>query len=264
MAKRFACWTILCALLCTAQAGELIPSLVIKNKAYRDVHWGPVNQGKVIMFHSLGMLIVPLADLPIAYQGQFGYTPTTNPEPQLIATTPLSPPLSDPPPALTSAPRLTPIQKLPPIQPPTSTRHSYTSGRDWQLYSEDRKTKVLFRGKLVDCKDLISLIGFIGTSGWIEEDSIRVNGVFLTIAELRDGTPNTPSSMTLRPNLWKKTEAIVLLENFKPETGPDVLVRLYGLETRTVGDYHIFQVATEPTFEQWQKLRAFPSATLKR
>jgi hypothetical protein len=277
MAKRFAPWLILCVLLCTAQAGELLSRLVINNKIYFDVRWGPINNGKVVMFHSRGMLIIPLADLPSEYQDQFGYKPPTNSESQSSTPTPLPPPLPEStptpvqPPAPTPTVRLQPLSKLPPIRPPTLSRSYYTASRsrstndrDWQLYNVARQTKVIFEENLVDAASLTPLVGFIGNPGWLEEDGIRVNGTFFELAEKRKDAPEAPSAMLLRPHLWRKTGTVVFLKNYKPETEADVLVRLYVSEQKPMADHRTFEVATEPTFEQWLKLRNSSTTTLNR
>ena len=70
------------ALICSAQAATTIDSVqTADGKTYQNVRWGPVNAGKVVMFHNRGVTVIPLADLPEEYQAQFGYTPPSEPTP---------------------------------------------------------------------------------------------------------------------------------------------------------------------------------------
>src|SRR2546427_12774478 len=82
---------------------EVVDSLVIDGHEYHSVKWGPVNQGKVVIFHNRGAATIPLEKLPPEYQAQFGYKPATAGKP---AATP----------ELTQAP-------------------------DWAAYNKDRATK---------------------------------------------------------------------------------------------------------------------------
>ena len=260
--------TICCLLLCTAQAAdsvrETVPILYINGKRYENVRWGPVNSGKVAVFHNRGVTFVPLADLPTEYQELFNYTPPPDSTPP---SEPAADPLdfrqrkfshnSDPVPAPVSDPvptvQLRPLRPLPPVSTPYSVSRS---DRDWEQYSADRKVKVVYQGKLVDAVAFKQIIGFIGNPGWVEENGIRANGTLFELAEERKDIPKSAPSMVLRPNHWKKTGKVALLKNYKAETEPGVIVRFYAVELPAIADCPLYEVATEPTFEQWQKLRS--------
>src|ERR1041385_1731148 len=54
---------------------EVVDSLVIDGTEYQSVKWGPVNQGKVVIFHNRGVATIPLEKLPAEYRARFGYKP---------------------------------------------------------------------------------------------------------------------------------------------------------------------------------------------
>ena len=85
--------TLLITVFCAGSlfAGEVLKSLDIDDQHYESVKWGAVNQGKIVIFHSRGVAIIPLEKLPAEYQAQFGYKPDPAP-PALTPAPPVAPP----------------------------------------------------------------------------------------------------------------------------------------------------------------------------
>jgi hypothetical protein len=124
----------------------------------------------------------------------------------------------------------------------------------WRLYNEQRGTKVLFRGQLVDRASLTCLTGFVTTTRSRLRDGERMlTGGILNLA-MRKPDATGADTMVLRPSLWQRTNEQVLLFGYEPPEGPGVLVRVYGLEVRRVSGIRVFQIATEPSFEEWKRL----------
>lgn len=124
----------------------------------------------------------------------------------------------------------------------------------WRLYNEQRMAKVLLRGQLVDRSSLTCLTGFVTTTRTRLRDGERIlTGGVLTLATRKPDT-NGADTMVLRPSLWQRTNEQVLLLSYEPPEGPGVLVRVYGAEMRRVSGIRVFQIATEPSFEEWKRL----------
>ena len=64
---------VVCLVAGLTLEAEVLDSLVIDGKEYQSIKWGPVNQGKVVIFHNRGVATIPLEKLPLEYQARFGY-----------------------------------------------------------------------------------------------------------------------------------------------------------------------------------------------
>jgi len=233
---------------CCVHATELIPSVTVDGKVYQNVRWGPVNQGRVVMFHSRGNAVVPLSSLPPEYQallGNQGGAPTA----------PVNSPVVVPP--LPSAPAQPARPSI--IKP---TRPSAVRDADWEAYTEERKTKVVLNNKLLNRTDLETLVGYIGSPVRIFSNTGRVTGVMLEVAEMRADVAQAATGLQLRPNLWQRTGKVAFLRNYKPEGEIGILVRLFVARDGEMDGNPSYDVAKEPSFEQWKLLR--PVAGLPR
>jgi hypothetical protein len=158
------------------------------------------------------------------------------------ATTPRPTPGSPPPVAVATV-------NTPPL--PAKT----TADRDWPQYNEARKTKLVFQEHLADIKAFTQIVGFIGATARVSDGNTLLKGTMLNLAERRRGLPTTTGAMALRPDLWKKTGTMVLLKDYKAQVEVDELQMFYVAEFRTVDGCPVYEVATEPSFEQWKLLR---------
>lgn len=223
-----------------ADAVELIPKVTIDGKVYQDVRWGPVNQGKVVMFHSRGNTTVPLSSLPKEYQEQLGYQPPPPPPPTV--TPPVTPPPTVPvePPKVVTPPPV-------PLPPPRDA--------DWETYSRERKTKLVLNDKLVNRSNLSTVVGFLESPVRIYTDSVKVRGILMEVAEKKTDVTQPADELSLRPNLWERTGKMVLLRNYKADGERGVLVRLFVAPAADLDGHNTYEVGIEPTFEQWKQLR---------
>jgi hypothetical protein len=238
-------WILLfgfCATL--ALAGEVIDSLQIDGKTYDGVKWGPVNQGKVVIFYNQGVAIVPLDKLPPEYRVQFGYTPGTNaPAARTNAF----------PPALSASPAGFQQQS---VNTPAGTADASETS-DWQVYVKDRATKFVLDGKLVEKSELSQLTGFLMAVQGDNTDQARLGRLWvLNLAERRKNVPPAPEQFELRPGLWQATDETVVLINYEALAEQGALVRVFGSETKPVNGHRAYIAAKEPSFEEWQKLHA--------
>jgi hypothetical protein len=225
-------------------AGEVIDSLVIDGKTYDGVKWGPVNQGKVVIFHYRGVATVPLDKLPPQYQAQFGYHPATNAA--ATTTNGLTAAVSPAPP--------NPQEQLDALhgQPVVPMENS-----DWESYIKDRATKVLLDGRLVERAKLIELTGFLVAGPFrVSDDASSDHPWILNLAERRNDLPSTSHQFELRPGLWQPNGEMVVLLNYSVPAEEGALIRVYASETRQLNGRRAYTVAKEPTFEEWQRLHA--------
>lgn len=237
------CWILLLGFCATlALAGEVIDSLQIDGKTYEGVKWGPVNQGKVVIFYNQGVTIVPLDKLPPQYRAQFGYTAGTNTSAASTNTLP---------PTAAVSPAGLPQQSV--NIPAGTTDASETA--DWQLYVKDRATKFVLDGKLVEKSELNQLTGFLMAVQGDDADEARLGRLWvLNLAERRKDIAPTPEQFELRPGLWQATDETVVLINYEALAEEGALVRVFGSETKPVNGHRAFFAAKEPSFEEWQKL----------
>jgi hypothetical protein len=257
----------------TLKAGEVIDYLRIDGKTYQTVKWGPVNQGKVVIFHSHGVTMIPLEKLPEEYQAQFGYQPPPTPPPT---------PRRVEPPEQTTLPSqvVPPPQKPPtvsvPVTPtpanntqsnaeqaraqlekmrPVSQQLSPLDAADWKKYNSERGSKLFLKGRLVDRSTLTVLTGFLQRSVITSDDGEAPQQTWmLNLANRKPDAAHVSSAMELRPSLWKPTGEDVVLLGHPQNDEAGRLVRIYCIETDRIADHRAFIVATDPTFEQWQKL----------
>jgi hypothetical protein len=234
---------LLSALAVSVHAGEVIPSLVIDGKLYRDVRWGAVNQGTVVVFHSRGIAMIPVRKLPEEYQALLG---PTSPSPTPPTPTPVPAPAPAPLPTPLPAPLPTPLP--PPPRDP-----------DWEAYSRERKEKLVLNDRLVNRSELASIVGFVGAPARVISGSVTVRGTTLELAERKDGVAKPAEELSLRPNLWQRTGKMVLLRNYKSQGEAGILVRVYVVPAEDVEEHKSYEVATEPTFDEYKRLR-FTSA----
>jgi len=224
---RFFGWILLfgcCAALTVAD--EVIDSLQIDGKTYQGVKWGPVNNGKVVIFYSQGVTMVPLDRLPPQYRARFGPVAETN----ASAAGSNALPLTDP-------------------TPDASTNAS------WQAYVRIRATKLLLDGKLVDRSELTELTGFLMPAQGAAAEDARFGRLWvLNLAEHRKNLPASAQGFDLRPGLWQATEETVVLINYEGSAEDGSLVRVYGSETDPMNGHRAFKIAKQPSYEEWQQL----------
>jgi hypothetical protein len=238
-------WILLVGLCATlVLAGEVIDSLQIDGKTYEGVKWGPVNQGKVVIFYNQGVAIVPLDKLPPEYRAQFGSTAATN------ASSVISNAL---PPAVSAPPTGT-QQQIANTHAPTANP-SETS--DWQSYVKDRATKLVLDGKLVEKSELSQLTGFLMAVHGDDAEEAGLGRLWvLNLAERRKDVPVAVQQFELRPALWQATDETIVLINYQALAEEGALVRVFGSETKPINGHRAFIAAKEPSFDEWQKLRA--------
>lgn len=261
----------------SALASQVVDVLEVNGVRYTDVKFGPVNQDKVVLFHSHGVTTVPVASLPIEYQQSLGIKPAAAPAPSAAATpvtVPAEPgnvflpvpqevttPRPTTPPVVTSVPPSNPAPANPNAileamrakhTEPVVTRAAYS---DWGAYNADRETRVLFEGKLVEKSTLTPLIGFLAKErATITDNGQTRTGATLDLAERKAGTTNVATAMEMRPGLWQRTDERVFLLNYKPTTIAGAMLMVYVVEAAPVDGWRTFKVATEPTFEEWRRL----------
>ena len=128
----------------------------------------------------------------------------------------------------------------------------------WRLYNEQRATKVVFRNRLVNRDQLTPLTGFVVQGATrLAEGTRSVSGALVELATFA-GKTNTTEAMSLRPNLWRRSGERVLLQDYEPAEGAGMLTRGYGAEMRRIGSVRVFQMAKEPSFEEWKRLVGQP------
>jgi hypothetical protein len=217
-----------------AVTAEIFPQITVDGVVYRDVKFGAVNQGQVVMFHSKGVTSVPVGKLPTYARGQ------------LESTIPVTPP---PPPTKPAAP--------PALVASREERRPrpllYVEDTELAAYHRAAAATVVFNGQLVDRSSLVELTGFL--------TKINVPGVadesakwFIDVAT-KTGT--APKHLELRPSLWTRTGECVLLQGYVPDDLAQVsgLVRTYGREIPSYRGLRAFEVGNPPTFTQWKRLQ---------
>lgn len=250
-----------------AFAGAVIDVMVVDGVKLEAVKFGPVNDGKIVLFHSHGITTVPVSSLPAEYQGQFASktaaatpapktensflpvpreVPENKPAPQpLIVREPIA---KQVPPA--NSPTILEAMRAKRIEPVVNSGKN-----DWAEYNHDRVNRLLLDGKLVEKYSLTPLVGFLAKEkASISEEGRTYNGAALDIAERKNNTDHVANAMELRPSLWRRSDERVFLINYKPSTLPGVLMQLYVVEIDQVAGWRTFKVATEPGFEEWKRL----------
>jgi len=255
--KLFVCLmlaTLACLLTKAALAGGDVVQRLETNsgKVYRDVKWGPVNAGKVVVFHTRGVAIVPLEDLPEEFQDQFGYKAPPVEKPAHPSVPDLVPQPA-PPPKPTSPPASADLFK--PVKPAPAPVVENNSP-EWKQYSQEKNLKVVLDGKLVDKSRLSQLTGFVVATGTLSQTGPDGRSrVPITTLELAQKKNDVAPSMQMRPGLWKGTGEEVVLLDYKHAGDAGVLLNLFVKETDPVDTSRAFFVGKEPSFEQWLKLR---------
>jgi len=126
---------------------------------------------------------------------------------------------------------------------------------DWEAYNRDRKTKVVLGNKLVSRSSLTSLVGFLGSPARFSDGETLVRGFVLELASRKAGDNGAAAQFSLRPNLWERTGKKVILRDYKPPLEPGGVVHVFAKRVNSADDYDIYEVATEPSYEQWKQLR---------
>jgi hypothetical protein len=245
----FVMMTLLCGLAISGFAAEIIPEVEVDGKVYRDVRWGPVNQGNVMMFHNRGVKSVAIDKLPEEYRALFNVGKPSTPPVAPVAPPTVRPPVETAPPPAAPAP-VRPLLIVPP--------HTTSSSRDpdWESYNKARATKLVMNNKLVERSSLTSLVGFVGSVVSISDGTTKIRGTMLEVAEPKENAASTSGEFALRPNLWRHTGKMALLRNYKAEGETGILVRVYVTAAEDVDDHPSYNVAAEPSFEQWKQLRS--------
>lgn len=248
MAKRILIWLISAAV---ALGAEVIPFVEVAGARYRDVKFGPVNDGKVVLYHSHGIATVPVANLPEEYQQRFSAA-VALPVPREVKESP-PPPL----PAVTVKPTPQPdVNKVLEAMRAKRTEMTHSGGNgDWGAYNRERGGLLVLDGKLVDKSTLTPIVGFLAVEKAKLSDGTRVfSGAELDLAERKDDSENVAAAMELRPSLWRRTSERIFLVNYKPMTLPGALTRVYGVEIDPIDETRTFKVGVEPSFEDWKRL----------
>lgn len=235
MAKQIALFVLLTAL--SAQA-DVIQYLDVDDVRYEGVKFGPVNQGKVTLFHSHGVTTVPVGSLPQEYQQQLG----------------VKPPAALPLPAEVPKPKATAGDPNATLQAMRQRPAGGASG-DWATYNRERGAKVVLDGKLVDKETLTPLTGFlVKERASLDDGKQKYSGAAFDLAERKADVGKVATAMELRPALWKRTDERVFLLNYQPVTLVGALMRVYAIEVDPIAEWRTFKVGTEPTFEEWKRL----------
>jgi len=168
--------------------------------------------------------------------------------------------------SLPSPPQLTKTNSVPPPTAPAPEAHprsapapaSFSSGNDWGAYNRDRATKVLLDGKLVEKSSLTALVGFLASEHAKLSDGHQVfTGAAFDLAERKPVTGKVVAAMELRPSFWRNTNERIFLLGYKAVTSmPGALLRVYGVETDPLEGWRTFKTGSEPTFEEWKRLRS--------
>ncbi len=231
-------------------AGPTYSIMYMKGRAYKNFRFGAVSEknGTVQVIHEDGISEVVIEDMPKKYRGLFNYAPSSEPATeQPVATQPTPMTQNDHRRRSSRQPQVT----TQPTQPAPMTQ----ADRDWEQYNADRKTKVLYHGKLADIAAFKQVVGFIVGPDGADLNGIRVNGTLIELAEPINQTSQPVTAMSLRPNLWKKTGKMILLRDYKAVDEVDMIIRVPAVTVAMAGAYPLYEVAMEPTFEQWKKLR---------
>jgi hypothetical protein len=129
-----------------------------------------------------------------------------------------------------------------------------TEDTAWRMYNEQRATKVMFRNRLVERDSLTPLTGFVlQNTARLSDGSRSLRGGMIELAKYI-GDTNVAMAMSLRPNLWKRTGERVFLQDYEPMEGAGMLTRVYGSEMRRIGSVRVYQIAKEPSYEDWKRL----------
>ena len=213
--------TLLCCI--PVIAAPTVGDIEIDGVRYENVRWGPVNQGKVVIFHNRGNAIIPIEKLPPDIQSQLGVAPTTSKTDKS----------SD--------------------QRQIDTREQ----AEWQSYLKDRSQTLYLNGELRPRAKFAELTGFLTQPDKeISADGLVTGrGWILELAEPKKELPAN-TLMGLRPGLWQHTGIFVYLRDFEPVEEAGDLIRVYGLQKGEHRALPAYELGSEPTLEQWQKLRA--------
>lgn len=214
---------------------------------YELVRWGPVNGGKVVIFHNRGVNTVPLENLPEEWARKFGYRPPARePEPRVDETD--KPPANEwPAPPVEQITTFAPVPSPEPVPPkPVVTNPGFDLARN---------QKMVLDGALVNRDQLTVLVGFVRQKARIKEDDVETAGVILELANRKNGGANAPTIMEMRPGLWEGTGAQVFLRGYPQDTERDSLIRVYARAGEDWSGYRTYHVAQELTLNQWKKLR---------
>lgn len=226
----------------TGLAGEVLQYLTVDGKTYEAVKFGAVVQGKIPMFHSRGMIFVPVEKLPEDVREKLGIKLPDAPKPEPI-------PVAVEPPAPVVPRRRSPR----PQREPAPDVPTYIEDPELAAFHRAEASMVVFAGHLVDRSTLTELTGFL-TKVKFSNAAGNVNGQFIDLARK---TEDAPQQLELRPSLWKRTGECVLLKDYKPDDLAQVsgLVRTYGREIEKFNGLRAFQVGAPVTFAQWKRLQ---------
>jgi hypothetical protein len=113
----------------------------------------------------------------------------------------------------------------------------------WRMYNEQRATKVVFRNRLVERSSLTPVTGFVvQMSARISDGNRSLRGGLIELADFA-GNTNSVATLSLRPNLWKRTGKRAFLQDYEPAEGIGILTRIYVSEVKSIGDVRVFHVA---------------------
>lgn len=219
----------------------VVPELTIDGVRYESVRWGPVNDGKVVIFHNRGFTTVRLDQLPREYAQQLGWTP------------PAAPALQPPPAPV--APAVEPVQPPPP-PPPVVAR---IPAQERAAFQQARRAHMVVAGALVKRSQLTELTGFCRSRASVGrgEGEPVVEGWIVELARRKPSDRPVPAEMQNRPGLWETTGVEVFLSGYTPSsTGEtDTVVKVTAREGEIIRGYRTFTAAEELTYELWQRLR---------
>lgn len=229
-----------CGILLVARtdAGEVVSSLVIDGVTYRDIRWGPVNNGKITFFHNRGVQTgVPLEKLPAKYQRQFGHVPSASDRDESMAPPPLPPDHQ----ADSAFARLQRQQAQQRYEAELARRRAVDAHRSKYAVIDD---------KVVPVSQLTRLVGFLQARAEVQIGQEKLTGYLLDLARLRNPERHIPAELLMRPGLWEKTGEQVFLKEFQTDELLGSLLELYGLETDPILEHRTFVIGTTPTAQQ--------------
>ncbi len=221
--------------------GEGVSVVVVDGVTYNDVRWGPVNQGKVVMFHNHGVAVVPLAKLPEEYARQLGYRP-----PAAAAEASAPAPAAESLPAMELSRPQTPAFASNPDPVPPQERAAFDAACAAQM---------VLNGALVDKSALMMLTGFYRAKAQVTGETRASEGLMVELANRKQPARPVPENLELRPGLWDGTGQEVFLRDYSPHIEPGMLLRVYAKEGDPIKGCRTFYVAQDLTYDLWKKLR---------
>lgn len=249
----------------TTWAAEVIPALTVNGVRYESVKIGPINAGKVLLFHSRGVTSVPVNSLPAEYRPRVEAPATVPANDFLPVPGELDPANGEtsrlPAPGGSATPKTNTPDPAAILEAMRTQREANrpSSGSqatgDWAVYNRERLTRLVLDGQLVDRSTLKPIVGFLVKERTrLREGGRDYFGAAMDLAVRKANTDSVAGAMDLRPSLWERTDERVFLVNYHPTSLPGAVIRVYATEITPVEGWRTFKVGTEPSFEEWKRL----------